>query len=512
MALPDALVHLLDPAAYPHPVDSIRLIETHISWVLLAGEFAYKIKKPLNLGFLDFSTLEKRRFCCEEEIRLNRRLAPDTYLAVVAVTERGVVDDGKLLDWAVQMRAFPADATLDRETTVTPEQIDAIADQVAGFHGECALAPWASEFGSTDAVIGPVRENLRQLAEHGLTPIRQEQLAQLEAWSEQECQRLHAHFVQRKQSGHVRECHGDLHLGNIAWVNDAPLIFDCLEFNPDLRFIDVTSEIAFLCMDLFARRLDGVAWRFLNRYLEHTGDYAGMAAFRFYLVYRALVRAKVAAIRASQGDRNTPAELEIYLDLAESLQAAAQPALLLMHGFSGSGKTWLSQRVLETFGAVRLRSDVERKRLFNLSALADSRAVGDIYTPEAGHRTFARLRELADWLLAENYRVIVDATFLGVKQRASFIDLALARQTDWRILSVSVDVDTLRERISQRIARANDASEADLSVLDSQMSHANPLDQRERAHQIVYADEADWPGVLAELRQINDRPASPGAR
>ena len=537
MALPTALLHLLDPAAYAHPAASVRLIETHISWVLIAGEYAYKIKKPLDLGFLDFSTLAKRRFCCDEEIRLNRRLAPDIYLDVVAVTDAGFTGAGETREWAVRMRAFPADATLDREAEVTTEQIDAIAERVARFHGEIAVA--SSDYGSAEAVMHPVRENLRQifafisppsdkatkqptkqaknacqvsaypqplppqgggatlpsplggegLGERGVTD--QARLGHLETWSEQEHLRLLDHFDARKASAFIRECHGDLHLGNIAWVDHAPLIFDCIEFNPGLRFIDVISEVAFLCMDLIARGLEPLAWRFLNRYLEHTGDYAGLAGLRFYLVYRALVRAKVAGIRASQGDAGSRAEMQRYLDLAERLTQTGRPALLLMHGFSGSGKSRLSQRLLQDLGAVRLRSDVERKRLFNLHALADSRAAGDIYTAEAGQRTFARLRELAGALLDLGFPVIVDATFLKLDHRAEFIALAETKALPWRIVSLQVDADTLRRRVARRQARADDASEADLAVLESQIGHAEPLAAGELAHLTVHSGDDD---------------------
>lgn len=503
MPLPESLLMLLAPAAYPHPVAAVRLIETHISWVLIAGDHAYKIKKPVDLGFLDFSTLEKRRFCCEEEIRLNRRLAPDTYLDVVPVTDTGIGGAGKAREWAVRMRAFPADATLDREADITPEQIDAIADRVARFHGEAALAPDGSEYGSAEAVMYPVRENLRQIA--ALLPApegRGENIVRLEAWSEREYRRLQAHFAERKAKGFIRECHGDLHLGNIAWVDGAPLIFDCIEFNPGLRYVDVISEVAFLFMDLVARGKQALAWRFLNRYLEHTGDYGGLAALRFYLVYRAMVRAKVACIRTCQGNAGSCQEVTHYLDLAGRLGQPGQPGLLLMHGLSGSGKTWLSQRLLERLGALRLRSDVERKRLYNLHALADSKdTVGDIYTAEASRRTFAHLKALASLLLLEGHVVIVDATFLGRAMRTDFIALVAKNRLPWYIVSVEADTGVLRARVSQRRAEATDASEAGIAVLESQIRNQEPLTATETEHQLVYRAGDDVDAMARRLGQ-----------
>lgn len=515
MPLPEIFQHLLDPVAYPHPVDSVRLIETHISWLLIAGAYAYKIKKPVNLGFLDFSTIEKRHYYCEEEVRLNRRQAAATYLAVVPVTAMRIETAGPVLDWAVKMRAFAADATLDREAEITQDQIDAIADRVARFHGEIERAPAASGFGTAERVMFPMRENLRQItgilasgpphlgSNETDMAASSAQLHRTGQWSEQAFQGLTDHFLARKQSGCIRECHGDLHLANIAWVDQAPLIFDCIEFNPDLRFIDVISEVAFLCMDLISRNQAPLAWRFLNRYLEHTGDYTGLIALRFYLVYRALVRAKVAGIRVAQGDLSARQELFRYLALADRLSQTSQPALLLMHGYSGSGKSWLSQHLLEHLGAIRLRSDVERKRLFNLPALADSKAMGtNIYTPAAGEQTFNQLQTLTSCLLDADFRVIVDATFLGRTWRAGFIDLARSRAVPWRIVSLAVDLPALRERIEARMCLANDASEADLAVLDSQITHAEPLNEKEQANCLHFAQTDRVEQLIADLATL----------
>ncbi|MDD5388733.1 MAG: AAA family ATPase [Gallionellaceae bacterium] len=516
---------LLDPAAYPHPAPAPRLIETHISWVILAGDYAYKLKKPVNLGFLDFSTLEKREHCCLEEVRLNSRLAPDIYLGVVAVagTPPKVEGEGAVLEWAVKMRAFPADATLDREAEITAAQIDAIADQVARFHGEIATAPVDGGFGSPDAVRAPVAENFRQLrsllppppgegwgertapvqattSKQAPLPLPQplpqgvrgaDAVDRLEAWSLAEGQRLADHFTTRRAEGHIRECHGDLHLGNIAWLTEelpplakggSPLIFDGIEFNPGLRFIDVISEIAFLCMDLMHRGQAPLAWRFLNRYLEHNGDYAGLTALPYYLVYRAMVRAKVTAIRASQSDGDF-AETLRYLELAQRITQRPAAALLLMHGVSGSGKTWVSQSLLEGLGAIRLRSDVERKRLFGLPALADSRALGqDIYSREAGERTLARLLGLTKTLLRVRFRVIVDATFIKRDWREPFQKLAEERGIPWWIAALEAPSEVLRQRVAARQASGHDASEAGPELLAAQLAAVEPFNEDELPH------------------------------
>lgn len=485
-----------------------RLIETHISWVLLAGQDVYKLKKPLDLGFLDFSTLERRRFCCEEEVRLNRRLAPETYLGVVAVTgepaDARLGGAGPILDWAVHMRAFPPEATLDHAQRPTVVQIDAIADTVARFHAGIAVAPADSPYGLPERVLFPVRENFRQIREEAPPAAAMGLLDHIEAWSEAEGARLEGHFLARKREGWVRECHGDLHLGNIAWVDERPLIFDCIEFNPALRFIDVVSEIAFLTMDLMHRGHADLAWRFLNRWLEHTGDYGGLAALAFYQVYRAMVRAKVDFIRAGQGDAPAAPAAMDYLRLAGQLTRPRRSALLLMHGVTGCGKTTLSQQILETLGAVRLRSDVERKRLFGLGPLEDSsRIPGGIYTEEASRRTFERIDAQCRGLLAAGHLVIADATFLRRQHREPLLRTAQALGVPWFILSLKTDASVLRERVSRRARARTDASEATLAVLEKQLQELEPFGPDELAHVIVFDgnDPGSWPTAITTLAQ-----------
>lgn len=484
-ALIDALLRALPGAS---------LIETHISWVILAGEFAYKLKKPVNLGFLDFSTLEKRHACCREEIRLNSRLAPDTYLEALPITgtlERPVLGgSGPVQEWAVKMRAFPPEATLDLEACITPAQIDAIADRIAAFHQDVEPAPSGSHHGNPEQVQAPVQQNFPQIRALHPPQAVLEVLAGQETWARAEGLRLVPHFEARKSQGFIRECHGDLHLGNIAWVEDAPLIFDGIEFNPDLRFIDVISEIAFLVMDLCHRREEALAWRVLNRYLEQSGDYEGLAALPYYMSYRAMVRAKVAAIRAHQvgGDYG---ESLAYLQLARKLSGKPYPALILMHGVSGSGKTVISQHLLEGLGAIRLRADVERKRLYGLAPLDSSEGIpGGIYTREAGERTRGRLLALARRLLHEGFRVIVDATFLARDWREPFQVMATEDQVPWCLVSPRVAHEVLRQRVAQRKTHGGDASEADLSILAAQLANQAPLTPEEWQHTV--APEPGW--------------------
>jgi hypothetical protein len=494
---------LRDPESYPHPVDGVEVIETHISWVLLAGAYAYKVKKPVRLPFLDFSTLEARRRYCEEELRLNRRTAPELYLEVVPIsqTARGaaVAASGEPVEYAVKMRRFAFDALADdmaQRGALGPAQIDAIAAVLAGFHGAAPRAAPAGAYGASAQIAAPAIGNFDQIAAPGAAA----QLGRLRAWTEGECRRLQPVFAARLAGGQVRECHGDLHLGNIAFIDGRAVPFDCIEFDPALRWIDVASEVAFLVMDLRAHGLAGAGWRLLNDWLEATGDYAAVGVLRFYLVYRAMVRAKIAGLR------NAPASFGSYLALAEQLATERGPALVLMHGLSGSGKTTLAQALLEQLGAVRLRSDVERKRLHGIGD-ARARSGGGldagIYSAAASARTYEHLAGLARAILQEGYPVVVDAAFLRRAERDRFRDLARSLGVPFLIAPCGASEETLLRRLAARAASASDASEADAAVLAHQRATAEPFAADEAGDVLAIDTASD-----AALRLGLDRAAA----
>ncbi len=485
---------LMRPALFDHPVKNLRLVETHISWVLLTGDYAYKIKKPVNLGFLDFSTLEKRHFYCAEEVRLNRRLAADYYLDVVPVTgarEQPHWDGtGKAMEYAVKMRQFPQDAQLDRildRGRLEPGYMNAFACLIADFHEKVPVASPSGSYGTPEHIYHPVAENFAQLEKlYGRAGLSS-QLKKLQHWSRESFTGMKPVFERRKAQGFVRECHGDMHLRNMAWVDGQPLVFDCIEFNPDLRWIDVVSEIAFPVMDLLQRGEPQLAWRFLNAYLEVGGDYAGMRLLPFYLTYRAMVRAKVAAIQVSQAGIEVEDKMaaeqarEEYLQLAEHCSHNRQPMLLITRGLSASGKSNLTSLLLEKLGAIRIRSDVERKRLFGMNRHDGAKfAFGKgIYSSAASEKTYARLVQLAEVLLEAGFPVIVDAAFLKADQRQPFQLLAAAKQSPYIILELQASKDTLRKRIQRR---AKGVSDADLGVLERQFRLWQELEPDEQGH------------------------------
>jgi uncharacterized protein len=497
---------LRDPTVHGPGVTAVAVIETHISTVLLTGTHAYKIKKPVNLGFLDFSTLAQRKRCCNDELRLNRRLAPGLYLDVVAISgtpDAPVIGGaGPAIEYAVKMREFAQDGLLPAVLArggLTAPQVDALAAQVAAFHGRVDVAAAGGPYGSPAAILRYALQNFAQIRPLEPDPADVAVLAALEAWTRREhAERLEA-FAARQRGGFVRECHGDLHLGNVALVDGALTIFDCLEFNADLRWIDVASEVAFVAMDLADRGRADYAHRFVNAWLEATGDYAALPVLPFYLAYRALVRAKVACLRGAQlapgpDKAALVAEFRGYLRLAQGYAAPARGAIAITHGPAGSGKTTASQALLEAVGAIRVRSDVERKRLAGLAATADSNSeiAGGIYTDDATARTYARLAELAHAIAANGRIALVDATFLARGARDRFRALAAAIGVPFVILSFAAPEAALRERIVERARRGGDASEADLAVLARQLATQEPLAADELSSVVSYDGEAPF--------------------
>ncbi len=446
--------------ALPDPA-SVEVRETHISWVLLAGEFAYKIKKPVTLPFLDYGTVEKRRFFCQEELRLNRRFAPELYLAVVDLGGEP----------AVKMRRFDETQQLDqvcRRGGLTQDHLSRFARELAGFQRGAARA--ASAFGTPEDVRADALENFDELER--LLPAEAALLARLRAWTETEWLRRRGEFQHRHAGGFIREGHGDLHLRNLVLLDDRIVAFDGIEFNADFRCIDVASEIAFTLLDLLDHDQPGLATWLLNEWLVWSGDFAALALLRFYLVYRAMVRAKVAALSGHAAEANG------YLAKGLRLTAPPPPRLAITCGPSGCGKTYVTSCRLasaEFLTTVRVRSDVERKRLFGLAP--DAASGGTIYSPEANARTYGRLAELAEAILRDGWSVIVDAAFLRRAERDHFRSLAKRLGVSFELIAPEVAPDELARRI---VARRNDASEATVGVMQQQLRWFEPPGEDER--------------------------------
>lgn len=498
----------LNAASFPHEVREIGVRQTPLSWIVLTGPYAYKIKKPVRLDFLDASSLERRRALCSEELRLNRRYAPELYRDVVPIvrTTGGlrVGADGVPLEFAVRMRQFEPDQELAwrlAHTTVRAEGLVELGSQLADWHAAAPRAEVADAYGSapllSEQVLATLPALYETLADDAALLERLRNLeGRLRAWLEA----LGPQIQQRRETGFVREGHGDLHAGNVVCWQRRWLPFDCLEFEPSLRWIDTLNDAAFLYMDLIGRQQPALAHDFLSAYLERGGDYAGLSLLPLFACYRALVRAKVDALALSAGTPSPAGaghdvwgrRLRGRLELARQLAEPRSAALLLMHGVSGSGKSWFSQRLIGPLQALRIRSDLERRRLFGAGA----------YSAEQTAQTYERLYTCAAQALSAGYRCIVDAAFLERAQRERFRALASARGCPLLILSCRAPTATLAARVAARGQQGGDPSEATVAVLGEQLRGATPLSATERAItiEIETHDAAALPALIDRLR------------
>jgi len=489
---------MLQADFYPHAVKKICLHQTHASWVLLTGDFAYKVKKPVNFGFLDFSTLEKRRHFCAEELRLNRRLAPELYLEVVPVGWQGghfqLGGTRDIRDYCVKMRQF-ADTDLLSERIKSKAfdaaWMDVLAKDLANFHARTTHNHAITAFGTPGYLLSHIDASLNTALRHP-EAINAELIHSLRRLCMQQTKRFADVFEQRMADGHIRDCHGDLHLGNITLYNGRPTVFDCIEFNPEYRSIDTLNDAAFLFMDCDARGHAGLAFRFLSRYLEFSGDYTGLSLLSLFVSYRAGVRGKVACLLAEDaatGRSEKQAQLQEaarYFELATAyLKAPSTPCLYAIGGLSGSGKSHMALLGCGPARAVIIRSDATRKRIRgeypNLPLYG-----------EAMHRhTYQAMFDAAAILLHAGWPVILDATFLSMDERQRARNIADALGVPFRFAWIDVPEEKLREHIHRRLQGGTNISDADIQVLEKQLAHHHRPDEP-HIHFLPSAEAWPW--------------------
>lgn len=500
---------------YPHPVTGIELIETHISWIILTGEYAYKIKKPVNFGFLDFTSLAQRKQYCEAELNLNRRAAPDLYEGLVAISgspDRPILDsEDAPFEYAIRMKQFKAGqlfSELAHTGDLSAELTEELAHQVASFHARVDVASETDHYGLPAQVYAPMQQNFEQIADLLEDKDLLLQLRQMEAWTESSFQRFKPLLEARKKDGKVRECHGDLHLGNITRFQDKVTLFDCIEFNNDFRWIDVISDIAFLVMDFEIYGLPALANRFLNTYLEETGDYSGLRLMYFYKAYRAIVRAKIALLTRQDPSLSDEArealftQYKKYMELAEDYTSLPNRFVLTMHGISGTGKSTVALRLVDQLGAVRIRSDAERKRLFgqNIHQHPDASMSARMYSDQSNHETYEKLATLCADVLDAGLSVIVDATNLKQWQRDTIQQVADSQGVPLCIAYCQASMAVIRKWIQKRSHEDVDPSDANLEVANRQALSRDPLTVDEMKHTFVIHSN-----VVEETRDLADR-------
>lgn len=505
--LPEHLKGLLLPDAYPHAVGKIEVVETHISWVILTGEIAYKIKRPVRYAFIDLSSAERREFFCREELRLNRRFAAELYLNVCEIRrhESGarIGGTGPLLEYAVCMRQFRGEDELERllqAGRIEPSELEAFGRTLAEVHARLPGASSDQPWGRPDTVRRLVLENLQQCRTVGPT-LPGELLDGLRESLDARLAALAARMDARVAGGFVRECHGDLHMRNIVRHGERLLAFDCLEYEAAFRWIDVADEIAFLSADLEAHGHTRHDHAFVNAYLARSGDYEACRLLDLYRAHRALIRAKVTALNAAGEDARR--RCRDYVATARTVLAPRQPQLILMCGLSGSGKSFLAMRLAPALRAIHIRSDVERKRLAGLAATARSASSLEqgLYSRATSEAVYEHLSRAAEHALAGGYPVIVDATFIRRDERTRFRSLAERLQVELRVIRCTAPPDVLRQRIAARGARGLDPSEADVAVLQWQQAHVEAITPDEGLRLIEIDTAADL-GAEAQVRTL----------
>jgi aminoglycoside phosphotransferase family enzyme/predicted kinase len=509
---------LMSPAAFDYPVKSVERIETHISWVILTDRYAYKIKKPLVLDFLDFGDLEKRHHYCNEELRLNRPWAKDIYLDVVAITidagQAKFAGTGTAIEYAVRMRRFDQNMRLDHQLALgllTTRDMRDLGEEIATRHAGALVV--SSDFRQRvlQMTTRQMRDNFSALDGH----VDANRLSTLQTWTERELGVASKVFGERFDAGLARDCHGDLHLANLVRMPNGIRAFDCIEFNADMRRIDVVCDYSFLVMDLIAKGRSDLAAHFINRYLERSGDYAGIALLDPYIVYRCLVRAKVAVISSQERELEEEriediAEAERYCRIALRQTDKPAPLLIIMFGLSGSGKTWVSERLMAALPAIRIRSDIERKRLSGLAEATrgESDIGSGIYAEQSRGNVYDHLLKTAKSILTAKHNVILDATFLHAADRESALAMADKSGYATVIVNVRAPITVMQTRLQQREQGAVDASEAGLAVLEYQRSAQEPPTAAEFERTIVFDNDgqADIEELLRSIQERGDDP------
>ncbi|WP_414574834.1 AAA family ATPase [Anabaena sp. CCY 9402-a] len=510
ITLPALIQQMLQPGFYPHSIqEPIQLIQTHVSYVLLTGDYAYKLKKPVNFGFLDFSTLEKRQHFCQEELRLNKRGAAELYLEVLPITLEGeqyvLGGTGNPVEYAVKMRQFPQETLLSSlfaDDKLKETDLEELGRVVAQYHAKTETNDYIRSFGEVSQIRAAFDENYQQTAKYIGGPQTQAQFDETKAYTERFFAERQELFQRRIQNDYIRECHGDLHLRNICLWQDKILLFDCIEFNEPFRFVDVMFDIAYAVMDLEAQQRPDLSNAYLNTYVEQTGDWEGLEVLPIYLNRQSYVRAKVTSFLLD--DPSVPVTVKEeasktaakYYKLAWEYTKPKQGKILLMSGLSGSGKSTTAKYLARQTGAIHLRSDAVRKHLGGIPLY--ERGGDDLYTPEMTQKTYARLLNLGIILANQGYTVILDAKYDKQELRQEAIAQAQKHQLPLQIIYCTAPLEVVQERL---VNRTGDIADATVDLLASQLKQTEPFTDTEKPYVQIW-DTTQPPQT--QLRVLNN--------
>ena len=480
---------MLQPGFYSHPVtEPIQLEQTHISYVLLTGDYVYKLKKPVNFGFLDFSTLDKRQHFCAEELRLNQRGAPELYLEVLPVTQvenqYQLSETGQPVEYVIKMRQFPQEALFIKmfeQGKLSETHMEELGRVVAQYHALAQTNDYIRKFGEVAQVRESINENYELSKNYIGGPQTQAQFEETKQYTDGFFAQRPELFVSRIENNWIRECHGDLHLRNICLWQNKILLFDCIEFNEQFRFVDVMYDAAFVMMDLEARQRSDLGNAFLNTYVEQTGDWEGLQVLPLYLCRQAYVRAKVNSLLLDDPSVPGSAKSEATATAAQYYQLASEYTkprlgkLILMSGLSGSGKSTVARQLARQMGAIHIRSDAVRKHLAGIP-LTD-RGGDELYTAQMSQKTYERLLFLGIMLANQGFSVILDAKYDRQQLRSIAIAQAQFHQLPLQILHCSAPVEVLRDRLEKR---TNDIADATADLLSGQQAGFEPFTEAEQ--------------------------------
>ncbi|MGV8059510.1 MAG: AAA family ATPase [Smithellaceae bacterium] len=511
---------MMCPNFYPHKPAAIELVQTHISYVFIAGDIVYKIKKPVNFGFLDFTSLEKRKYYCEEELRLNKRLAPSIYLDVVSISEDStgniILGTGeKVIDYAVRMKKLPLNKmlkTLLANGKADEKVMDAVAGKIAAFHREAETGGRIDEMGSIATIRRNQEENFEQTQKYIDVTIPEYQYHFIKTYVEKFLTEKKALFAKRVANSKIRDCHGDLHLEHIC-IADEIMIFDCIEFNERFRFGDVAAEVAFLTMDLDFNGYPQQAEYFVKSYIGYSGDTDMFTLLNFYRCYYAYVRGKVISFRLDQKD--IPADersqitktAERYFDLAYTYAARLEkPVLILTAGLMGCGKSYQARHLAARLGAQIIRTDVLRKELLNINP-TDRHHVEfgqGIYSEDISRLTYDKAYELANSAIKSGKPVIIDASFKRRSERQKAMQMAQKLDIPFYIIECTCRDEIVKLRLDKRAQEKTNASDGRWEIYAAQKNDFDEIDEVSDS-QHFKIDTSENPEILRQkiVERIN---------
>ena len=512
--LPELVIALLDSKAYPETPQHVELVQTQMSFIFLSDDYVYKVKKPVNLGYLDYTTLDKRHFYCQREIELNRRLCPEVYLGVVPITKgKGsflMGGQGEVIEYAVKMCRLSQEAMMDMLLTnnqVSTEMVARVAQRLVEFHQKAETNAGISAFGGLNAIKINTEENFTQTEKYIGKTISQEEYQRIREYTDSFVEENASLFRRRVEGGRIKDCHGDLHAAHICFTNGI-CIYDCIEFNDRFRYCDIASEVAFLAMDLDHYGRADLSDAFVNAYIDMSQDRELSQLLNFYKCYRAYVRGKVESFKLDDPyitkaeKRQTLDIASSYFDLADSY-IRSKPILFITAGLIGTGKTTLAQALARRLGLVVISSDVTRKQLASISVTEHrfEEFNTGIYSAEFSRKTYDKMFSQAKDILSGGRSVILDASFSRAEERLKAKGLAEKLGTDFFVVECRLDAESIKQRLAERLKEST-TSDGRWEIYEPQKRQFEPVTETSPTNHVIIDTSAP---VNKTIRQVLDK-------